>query len=283
MAWMEGFEAERPNEFTQLVVSAIADNPTTSLTAGPPPPLGADFLLSRDDVSSARHRCHSPIANPTMNDERQTMNLHKERTVIMQIKVTKNVGGIDGLCIIEPAVHGDARGYFMETYNQRDMEEAGFHIDFVQDNQSMSTKGVLRGLHFQKHFPQCKLVRAVRGSVFDVAVDLRANSKTYGKWYGVELTAENKKQFLIPEGFAHGFLVLSDEAEFCYKVNDYWHPNDEGGMAWNDPEIGIEWPQLVGEYKGSASGEGYHLEDGTPLNLSDKDQKWLGIKDTFKF
>lgn len=130
---------------------------------------------------------------------------------------------------------------------------------------------------------QCKLVRAVRGTVFDVAVDLRSNSETYGKWYGVTLSAENKKQFLIPEGFAHGFLVLSDEAEFCYKVNDFWHPNDEGGMAWNDPEIGIEWPELKGEYKGSASAEGYTLKDGTALNLSDKDQKWLGLKDTFKF
>lgn len=201
----------------------------------------------------------------------------------MQIKVTKNVGGIEGLRIIEPAVHGDAQGYFMETYNKQEMEEAGIHVDFVQDNQSMSTKGVLRGLHFQKHYLQCKLVRAVRGSVFDVAVDLRADSKTYGKWYGVELTDENKKQFLIPEGFAHGFLVLSDEAEFCYKVNDYWHPNDEGGMAWNDPEIGIQWPQVVGEYPGSASSEGYHLEDGTPLNLSEKDMEWMGIKVTFKF
>ena len=130
---------------------------------------------------------------------------------------------------------------------------------------------------------QCKLVRAVRGTVFDVAVDLRSDSTTYGKWYGVTLSAENKKQFLIPEGFAHGFLVLSDEAEFCYKVNDFWHPNDEGGMAWNDPEIGIEWPEMKGEYKGSASAEGYTLEDGTALNLSDKDQKWLGLKDTFKF
>ena len=199
-----------------------------------------------------------------------------------QIKVEKNVGGIEGLCVIEPAVHGDARGYFMETYNEKDMKEAGIDIHFVQDNQSMSTKGVLRGLHFQKQYPQCKLVRAVRGTVFDVAVDLRSNSETYGKWYGVTLSAENKKQFLIPEGFAHGFLVLSDEAEFCYKVNDFWHPNDEGGMAWNDPEIGIEWPQLKGEYKGSASAEGYTLEDGTALNLSDKDQKWLGLKDTFK-
>ena len=200
-----------------------------------------------------------------------------------QIKVEKNVGGIEGLCVIDPAVHGDARGYFMETYNEKDMKEAGIDIHFVQDNQSMSTKGVLRGLHFQKQYPQCKLVRAVRGTVFDVAVDLRSSSETYGKWYGVTLSAENKKQFLIPEGFAHGFLVLSDEAEFCYKVNDFWHPNDEGGMAWNDPEIGIEWPELKGEYKGSASAEGYTLEDGTALNLSDKDQKWLGLKDTFKF
>lgn len=151
-----------------------------------------------------------------------------------QIKVEKNVGGIEGLCIVEPAVHGDERGYFMETYNERDMKEAGIDIHFVQDNQSMSTKGVLRGLHFQKQYPQCKLVRAVRGTVFDVAVDLRSDSRTYGKWFGVVLSAENKKQFLIPEGFAHGFLVLSDEAEFCYKVNDFWHPNDEGGMAWND-------------------------------------------------
>ncbi|MGO1725222.1 MAG: dTDP-4-dehydrorhamnose 3,5-epimerase [Lactobacillus delbrueckii] len=199
------------------------------------------------------------------------------------IKVEKNVGGIEGLAVITPAVHGYDRGYFMETYNENDMKEAGFDINFVQDNQSSSIKGVLRGLHFQKHFPQCKLVRAVRGDVFDVAVDLRSDSKTYGKWYGVELTAENKKQFLIPEGFAHGFLVLSDVAEFCYKVNDFWHPNDEGGMAWNDPEIGIEWPQLVGEYPGSADASGYALEDGTKLTLSDRDQKWLGLKDTFKF
>ena len=200
-----------------------------------------------------------------------------------QITVEKNVGGIEGLCVITPAVHGDNRGYFMETYNQRDMEEAGINIVFVQDNQSCSTKGVLRGLHFQKQFPQTKLVRAIKGRVFDVAVDLRKNSKTYGKWYGVELTEENKKQFFIPKGFAHGFLVLSDIAEFCYKCDDFYHPNDEGGMAWNDPEIGIEWPELVGTYNGTASAEGYTLEDGTKLNLSDKDQKWLGFKDTFKF
>jgi dTDP-4-dehydrorhamnose 3,5-epimerase len=198
-----------------------------------------------------------------------------------QIKVTKCP--IEGLYIIEPSVHGDARGYFMETYNQNDMHEEGLDMVFVQDNQSMSTKGVLRGLHFQKQYPQGKLVRVIKGSVFDVAVDLRAGSETYGKWFGVELTEENKKQFYISEGFAHGFLVLSETAEFCYKVTDFYHPGDEGGLAWNDPEIGIKWPQLEGEYKGSASAEGYSLSDGTPLNLSEKDEKWMGLNDTFKF
>jgi dTDP-4-dehydrorhamnose 3,5-epimerase len=154
---------------------------------------------------------------------------------------------------------------------------------FVQDNQSSSVKGVLRGLHFQKQFPQGKLVRVVKGSVFDVAVDLRKDSKTYGKWFGVELTEENKKQFYIPEGFAHGFLVLSELAEFCYKCTDFYHPGDEGGLACNDPEIGIEWPMLQGEYQGNASAEGYALSDGTALTLSDKDQKWLGLKETFSF
>lgn len=200
-----------------------------------------------------------------------------------QITVEKNVGGIEGLCVIIPAVHGDNRGYFMETYSQRDMEEAGLNIPFVQDNQSMSSKGVLRGLHFQKQYPQTKLVRAIKGSVFDVAVDLRSGSATYGKWYGVLLTEENKKQFLIPKGFAHGFLVLSDTAEFCYKCDDFYHANDEGGLAWNDPDIGITWPELQGSYAGSANAEGYTLTDGTPLNLSEKDQKWLGLKDTFRF
>ena len=200
-----------------------------------------------------------------------------------QIVIEKNVGGIEGLCVITPAVHGDDRGYFMETYSQRDMMEAGIDITFVQDNQSMSTKGVLRGLHFQKNYPQTKLVRVIKGSVFDVAVDLRKKSNTFGKWYGIELSEENKKQFLIPRGFAHGFLVLSDKAEFCYKCTDFYHPGDEGGLAWNDPDIGIEWPQLCGEYKGSPSAEGYHLEDGTPLNLSEKDQKWKGLSETFKF
>ena len=163
-----------------------------------------------------------------------------------QITVEKNVGGIEGLCVITPAVHGDNRGYFMETYSKRDMAEAGIDIDFVQDNQSGSVKGVLRGLHFQKQYPQTKLVRVIKGSVFDVCVDLRKDSKTYGKWYGVELTAENNKQFLIPKGFAHGFLVLSDYAEFAYKCDDVYHPEDEGGIIWNDPDIGIEW-ENVGE------------------------------------
>lgn len=197
-----------------------------------------------------------------------------------QIKVTALP--IEGLYIIEPAVHGDKRGYFMETYNKRDMEEAGLNLNFVQDNQSMSVKGVLRGLHFQKQYPQGKLVRVIKGKVFDVAVDLRKDSKTYGKWYGVELTEDNKKQFYISEGFAHGFLVLSDTAEFCYKVTDFYHSGDEGGLAWNDPIIGINWG-VIGNYDGTASANGYTLPDGTPLNLSEKDQNWLVLKDTFKF
>ena len=182
-------------------------------------------------------------------------------------KITVTPCDIEGLYVIEPTVFKDERGYFVETYNQNDMKEAGLDMVFVQDNQSMSTRGVLRGLHFQKQFPQGKLVRVVRGNVFDVAVDLRSDSKTYGKWFGVELSAENMKQFYIPEGFAHGFLVLSDEAEFCYKCTDFYHPGDEGGLAWNDPEIGVEWP----------------LEEGVDLIISEKDQKWKGLKDTFKF
>lgn len=198
-----------------------------------------------------------------------------------QIKVTKC--DIEGLYIIEPTVHGDSRGYFVETYNSKDMAEAGLDMVFVQDNQSASVKGVLRGLHFQKEYPQGKLVRVIKGKVFDVAVDLRKDSKTYGKWFGVELSEENKKQFYISEGFAHGFLVLSDYAEFCYKVTDFYRPGDESGLAWNDPEIAIEWPELVGNYNGTASAEGYMLSDGTKLILSEKDQKWLNIKETFSF
>ncbi len=198
-----------------------------------------------------------------------------------QISVTKCP--IDGLYIIEPTVHGDERGYFVETYNKKDMEEAGLTMDFVQDNQSCSVKGVLRGLHFQKQYPQGKLVRVIRGRVFDVAVDLRSGSKTFGQWYGIELTEENKKQFYISEGFAHGFLVLSDVAEFCYKCTDFYHPGDEGGLAWNDPQIGIVWPEVNGTYDGSADGSNYRLSDGTALVMSEKDQKWGGLAETFKF
>lgn len=198
-----------------------------------------------------------------------------------QIKVTPCP--IEGLYVIEPTVHGDERGYFMETYNQRDMEEAGLTMNFVQDNQSCSVKGVLRGLHFQKQYPQGKLVRVVKGRVFDVAVDLRSGSPTYGQWYGVELTEANKKQFYISQGFAHGFLVLSDVAEFCYKCTDFYRPGDEGGLAWNDPKIGIQWPGLKGAYQDTPSAQGYTLEDGTPLNISDKDQQWADLEHTFHF
>ena len=195
-----------------------------------------------------------------------------------QVTVEKNVGGIEGLCVITPTVHGDERGWFMETYNSRELKEAGITADFVQDNQSMSVKGVLRGLHFQINYPQCKLVRAVKGSVFDVAVDMRKGSPTFGKWYGIELTEDNKKQLLIPENFAHGFLVRSETAEFCYKVTDYWHPNDEGGIAWNDPDIGIDWG-LTGEYNGTADSAGYTLSDGTPIIMSEKDKLWKTLKE----
>ena len=198
-----------------------------------------------------------------------------------QITVTKCP--IEGLYIIEPKVHGDSRGYFVETYNQRDMAEHGLNMVFVQDNQSMSVKGVLRGLHYQKEHPQGKLVRVIKGRVFDVAVDLRSGSKTYGQWFGVELTEENKKQFYISEGFAHGFLVLSETAEFCYKVTDFYRPGDEGGLAWNDPAIGIRWPEVQGDYPGNACAGGYCLDDGTPLVLSGKDQNWEGLSGTFRF
>uniref|UniRef100_UPI003FEDCBD3 dTDP-4-dehydrorhamnose 3,5-epimerase n=1 Tax=Roseburia sp. TaxID=2049040 RepID=UPI003FEDCBD3 len=163
-----------------------------------------------------------------------------------KIKVTENCGGIKGLKIIEPSVFGDARGYFMETYNYNDFAEAGIDCQFVQDNQSASKKGVLRGLHSQKEYPQDKLVRVVNGEVYDVAVDMRPESETFGKWFGVLLSAENKKQFFIPKRFAHGFIVLSDYAEFCYKVTDFYHPNDELGVKWNDPQIAVEWPMPEG-------------------------------------
>ncbi len=157
-------------------------------------------------------------------------------------KFKKKETGIDGLYVIEPTVFEDNRGYFMETYSKRDFEEIGIKSEFVQDNQSKSVKGVLRGLHFQKEFPQAKLVRVIKGEVYDVAVDIREGSETYGKYYGVILTKENKLQFFIPRGFAHGFLVLSDEAEFVYKCDDFYHPGDEGGIKWDDKKIGIEWP-----------------------------------------
>ncbi len=181
-----------------------------------------------------------------------------------KIKVTSDCNGIAGLKVIEPSVFGDARGYFMETYNQNDFIEAGIDCVFVQDNQSASKKGVLRGLHFQINYPQDKLVRVISGEVFDVAVDLRKGSETFGKWFGVVLSAENKKQFFIPKGFAHGFVVLSEYAEFCYKVTDFYHPNDEGGLLWKDPEIGIDWPMPEGMTEAD-------------LTLSDKDREWGGI------
>ena len=157
-------------------------------------------------------------------------------------KFEKQETGIEGLYVIMPTVFEDNRGFFMETYQKQDFAAIGIAQEFVQDNQSGSTKGVLRGLHFQKEYAQSKLVRVIKGAVYDVAVDLRRDSKTYGKYYGVILTEENKLQFFIPKGFAHGYLVLSEEAEFTYKCDDYYHPGDEGGLIWNDPTIGIQWP-----------------------------------------
>lgn len=157
-------------------------------------------------------------------------------------KITVETCEIEGLKVITPQVFGDARGYFMETYQYNDFKEAGIDQVFVQDNQSASKRGVLRGLHFQKEFPQDKLVRVIKGEVYDVAVDLREGSKTFGKWHGVLLSEENKKQFFVPKGFAHGFLVVSEYAEFCYKCSDFYHPGDEGGLIYNDPEIGVDWP-----------------------------------------
>lgn len=194
-----------------------------------------------------------------------------------QISVEYNAEGIEGLCIITPKRHGDSRGYFMETYNQNDMKEAGLDYTFVQDNQSMSSKGVLRGLHFQKDHPQTKLVRVIHGKVFDVAVDIRKGSQTYGKWHGEILTKENGKEFLIPKGFAHGFLVLSDFAEFCYKCDDFYHPEDEAGIMWNDPLLGIDWPEIEHDERYDDDNVSYHLNDGTPLNLSDRDKVWPGL------
>ena len=165
-----------------------------------------------------------------------------ERIMEIMGKITVETCEIEGLKVITPTVFEDARGYFMESYNYNDFKEVGIDHVFVQDNQSASTKGVLRGLHFQINYPQDKLVRVLRGEVYDVAVDLRQGSPTYGKWYGVLLSEENKKQFFVPKNFAHGFYVVSDYAEFAYKCTDFYHPNDEGGIIWNDPDLGIEWP-----------------------------------------
>lgn len=170
---------------------------------------------------------------------------------------------IEGVIIVEPTVYGDSRGYFTEVYQKENFIKGGITVDFVQDNQSMSVKGVLRGLHFQKNFPQSKLVRCVSGAVYDVAVDLRKGSPTYGKYVGTLLSAENKRQLFIPKNFAHGFLVLSDEAEFAYKVDDFYHPNDEGGLMWNDPDIAIEWP----------------ISEDMEIILSDKDKANASLKE----
>lgn len=181
-------------------------------------------------------------------------------------KITVETCHIEGLKIITPSVFGDARGYFMESYNYNDFKEAGIEEVFVQDNQSASKRGVLRGLHFQIEHPQDKLVRVIKGEVFDVAVDLRKDSPTFGQWYGVLLSEENKKQFFVPKNFAHGFLVLSDYAEFCYKCTDFYHPGDEGGLIWNDPEIGVQWP----------------IPEDMELVFSDRDTKWGGLSDFVK-
>jgi dTDP-4-dehydrorhamnose 3,5-epimerase len=172
---------------------------------------------------------------------------------------------IPDLFIVEPTVFGDERGFFMETYNKKEFQELGIELEFVQDNHSRSKKGTLRGLHFQKEFPQAKLVRVIKGEVFDVVVDIRKNSTTFGKWFGVVLSEENKKQFFIPKGFAHGFLALTKIVEFTYKCSDYYHPEDEGGIIWNDSDIAIEWPL-----------EEYGVDE---LFLSEKDRKWPLLKE----
>jgi len=176
---------------------------------------------------------------------------------------------IEDVKVITPTVFGDDRGYFMEIYNYNDYKDVGICDVFVQDNQSCSKKGVLRGMHFQKNYPQAKLVRVVKGEVFDVVVDLRVGSSTYGKWYGVYLSEENKKQLFVPKNFAHGFIVLSESAVFEYKCTDFYHPNDEGGIKWDDPVIGIEWPIP----------NGMKQED---LIISEKDKAWSGIKELKK-
>ena len=182
-----------------------------------------------------------------------------------KIIIERDRGDIKGLHVITPHRYGDSRGWFMETYNRADLLAEGLDYSFVQDNQSLSTKGVLRGMHFQRNYPQAKLIRVTRGVVFDVVVDLRDGSSTYGSWHGEILSADNARQMLVPKGFAHGFLTLSDYAEFNYKCDDYYHPDDEGGFVWNDPTVGIEWPVI--QLKNGTAG----LQDGTELILSEKD------------
>ncbi|MBO6111576.1 MAG: dTDP-4-dehydrorhamnose 3,5-epimerase [Lachnospiraceae bacterium] len=178
-------------------------------------------------------------------------------------KLTVQTCEIEGVKVITPQVFGDERGYFMESYNYNDFKAAGIDTVFVQDNQSSSTKGVLRGMHFQIEHPQDKLVRVINGRVFDVVIDLRKGSGTYGKWFGEELSAENKKQLFIPKGFAHGFLVLSDTAEFAYKCSDFYHPGDEGGIRYDDPDVGIRWKEI----------------ESLKLNINDRDRNWQGLKE----
>lgn len=181
-------------------------------------------------------------------------------------KITVETCNIEGLKIITPTVYGDDRGYFVETYHYNDYKAAGIDVEFVQDNQSASKKGVLRGLHFQIEYPQDKLVRVIKGEVFDVAVDVRKGSPTFGQWYGVVLSEENKKQFFIPKDFAHGYLVLSDYAEFCYKCSDFYHPNDQSGIRYDDAELGVKWPVL----------------EACDLILSEQDQNWGTFSDYVK-
>ena len=171
--------------------------------------------------------------------------------------------GIEGMFVVEPTVFEDNRGYFMETFQENDFKQSGHDLTFVQDNQSKSSKGVLRGLHLQLHYPQGKLVRVIKGEVFDVGVDLRGDSPTYGKWYGEILSEDNKKQLYIPPKFAHGFLVLSDEAEFLYKCTEFYHGEDESGIKWDDEDIAIDWP----------------LDGIDEIILSDKDKEWKSFKE----
>ena len=185
---------------------------------------------------------------------------------------------VEGVVIVETIAFGDNRGNFMETYHEQKFAEGGITTKFIQDNQSKSTRGVLRGLHFQKNYPQAKLVRVISGEVYDVAVDLRKGSPTFGKYVGALLSAANRRQFFIPKGFAHGFLVLSEEAEFVYKCDEFYHPEDEGGLMWNDPAVGIEWPELVKNENGT-----YQMIDGAPLNLSAKDLLQPSLEEAFTF